>query len=113
MAHLAFCIRTHDATCLSSMKREWGRRDWQRDHFECKGNLYCKVGINTNYTDKQAPDRWIWKADCGAESRTEAEKREASDSLKSIVSIRGIGRGLYTAPPIFIKSTAKDGNANF
>ena len=103
-----------DARCdMSILDETVGPENWQRDHFECKGNLYCKVGINTNYTDKQAPDRWIWKADCGAESRTEAEKGEASDSFKRACVNWGIGRELYTAPPIFIKSTAKDGNANF
>ena len=72
-----------DARCdMSILDETVGPENWQRDHFECKGNLYCKVGINTNYKDAQAVDRWIWKADCGAESRTEAEKGEASDSFK-------------------------------
>lgn len=70
---------------------------WQRDHFECKGNLYCKVGIKCG-------DEWIWKADCGAESNTEAEKGEASDSFKRACVNWGIGRELYTSPFIWIKA---------
>ena len=40
---------------------------WQRKHYECKGNLFCSVGIKVG-------DEWIWKDDCGAESYTEKEK---------------------------------------
>ena len=98
---------------MSILDETVGPENWQRDHFECKGNLYCKVGINTNYKDAQAVDRWIWKADCGAESRTEAEKGEASDSFKRACVNWGIGRELYTSPPIFVKNIGKDGSANF
>lgn len=103
-----------DARCdMSILDETVGPENWQRDHFECKGNLYCKVGINTNYKDPKAVDRWIWKADCGAESRTEAEKGEASDSFKRACVNWGIGRELYTSPPIFVKNIGKDGSANF
>ena len=40
-----------------------GSSNWQREHYECKGNLYCRVGINTNYDKPDLPDRWIWKSD--------------------------------------------------
>ena len=58
-----------------------GSMNWQNKFYECKGNLYCSLGINTNYGTHE-PDRWIWKDDCGAESKTEAEKGEASDARK-------------------------------
>lgn len=80
-----------------------GAENWQRDHFECKGNLYCKVGINTNFEHPELPDRWIWKSDCGSESNTEAEKGEASDSFKRACVNWGIGRELYTSPFIWIE----------
>ena len=89
-----------------------GPENWQRDHFENKGNLFCKIGINTNFgTDK--PDRWVWKADCGTESNTEKEKGESSDSFKRAGFCWGIGRELYTAPLIFIRKADKDGNPNY
>ncbi|MBO4733961.1 MAG: hypothetical protein J5662_05725 [Clostridia bacterium] len=50
---------------------------WQRKHYECKGNLYCSVGIY----DEDLKE-WVWRDDCGAESYTEKEKGEASDSFK-------------------------------
>jgi hypothetical protein len=52
-----------------------GPAGWQREHYECKGNLFCRVGINVDGS-------WIWKSDCGTEPNTEAEKGEASDSFK-------------------------------
>lgn len=74
---------------------------WQRRHYECKGNLFCSVGILIN-------GEWVWKDDCGTESYTEKEKGEASDSFKRACVNWGIGRELYTAPLIYIP--AADGN---
>lgn len=54
-----------------------GAMDWQRDHKELKGNIYC--GISIWDKDKQ---QWITKWDCGKESFSEAEKGESSDSFK-------------------------------
>jgi hypothetical protein len=52
-----------------------GAENWQRDHKEVKGNLYCGIGINhpiTQTNEKGAiigiTDRWVWKWDCGVES---------------------------------------------
>lgn len=72
-----------------------GAENWQREHYECKGNLFCRVGIKCG-------DEWIWKSDCGTESNTEAQKGEASDSFKRACFNWGIGRELYTAPFIWI-----------
>lgn len=72
-----------------------GPENWQRDHKEIKGNLYCGVGLNT-------ANGWVWKWDCGVESNTEKEKGEASDSFKRACVNWGIGRELYTAPAIWI-----------
>ena len=79
-----------------------GAENWQREHYECKGNMYCRIGINTNYNKPDAPDRWVWKSDCGTESNTEAQKGEASDSFKRAGFNWGIGRELYTSPFIWI-----------
>ena len=80
-----------------------GPENWQRDHKEIKGNLYCGVGINT-------ADGWVWKWDCGTESNTEKEKGEASDSFKRACVNWGIGRELYTAPAIWIECNDKEWN---
>lgn len=81
-----------------------GIEGWQRDHYECKGNLFCRVGIKTSQGE------WIWKSDCGVESYTEKEKGEASDSFKRACTNLGIGRELYTSPFIFINcKTEHDG----
>ena len=74
-----------------------GAERWQREHYECKGNLFCRVSIDV--TGNQG---WVWKSDCGTESNTEAQKGEASDSFKRACFNWGIGRELYTAPFIWI-----------
>ncbi len=75
-----------------------GSENWQREHYECKGNLFCRVGIFVNGS-------WVWKSDCGAESNTEAQKGEASDSFKRACFNWGIGRELYTAPFIWVPAS--------
>lgn len=72
-----------------------GAQNWQRKHYDCKGNLFCSVGIRLD-------NEWIWKDDCGAESYTEKEKGESSDSFKRACVNWGIGRELYTSPFIWV-----------
>lgn len=79
-----------------------GAENWQREHYECKGNLFCRVGIRTCLKDNEAVAEWVWKSDCGVESNTEAQKGEASDSFKRACFNWGIGRELYTSPFIWI-----------
>ena len=81
-----------------------GAENWQREHYECKGNLFCRVGIDTNAQVENADPRWVWKADCGTESNTEAQKGEASDSFKRACFNWGIGRELYTSPFIWVSA---------
>ena len=82
-----------------------GAMNWKCDYKEIKGNLYCEIAIYNK--DLQ---QWITKSNCGVESNTEAEKGEASDSLKRAGFVWGIGRELYTAPFTYIKLTAEDFN---
>ena len=80
-----------------------GAMNWKCDYKEIKGNLYCEIAIYNK--DLQ---QWISKSNCGVESNTEAEKGEASDSLKRAGFVWGIGRELYTAPFTYIKLNADD-----
>lgn len=89
-----------------------GPERWQREHYECKGNLFCRVGISCFATvDMSGCDgdilspAWVWKSDCGVESNTEAQKGEASDSFKRACFNWGIGRELYTAPFIWVPAS--------
>lgn len=82
-----------------------GAENWQREHYECKGNLFCRVGLYCRTSpDGDAPNEWVWKSDCGTESNTEAQKGEASDSFKRACFNWGIGRELYTSPLIWVKA---------
>ena len=92
-----------DARCdMAILDETVGEDNWQRDHKEAKGNLYCGVAI---YDDKKK--EWVTKWDCGTESNTEKEKGEASDSFKRACVNWGIGRELYTAPFIKIDGNVK------
>lgn len=72
-----------------------GPENWQKEYYEVKGNVYCRVGINTE-------SGWAWKADCGIESNVDAQKGEASDAFKRAAVNWGIGRELYSGPRIKI-----------
>ena len=95
-----------DARCdMNVLDETVGAENWQREHYDCKGNLFCRVGIcvETKKGESIFPE-WVWKSDCGVESNTEAQKGEASDSFKRACFNWGIGRELYTAPFIWIKA---------
>ena len=79
-----------------------GAENWQREHYECKGNLFCQVGIDVNALAELNTPRWVFKSDCGVESNSEPQKGEASDSFKRACTNWGIGRELYTSPFIWI-----------
>lgn len=90
-----------DARCdMNILDESVGAENWQRDHYECKGNLFARVGIKCG-------NEWVWKADCGTESNTEKEKGEASDSFKRACVNWGIGRELYSSPFIWIGGHVK------
>ena len=89
-----------DARCdMNILDETVGEFNWNRDHKEIKGVVYCGVGIYN-----ADADRTVWKWDAGAESYTEKEKGEASDSFKRACFNWGIGRELYTAPLIYIRA---------
>ena len=85
-------------TDMNILDETVGSANWQDKFYEHKGILFCSLGINTNYSNSELPDRWIWKDDAGVESNTEAEKGNASDARKRAGFAWGIGRELYTAP---------------
>lgn len=70
-----------------------GAENWQREYYEVKGNVYCRIGIKFG-------DEWVWKSDCGVESNIDAAKGEASDASKRAAVAWGIGRELYSGPRI-------------
>lgn len=92
---------------MDILDEEYGPSFWQSEYKEIKGNLYCGIGVK----DKRLPEEyqdWVWKWDCGIESRADGEgnekKGEASDAFKRAGFKWGIGRELYTAPKIFVEA---------
>lgn len=102
-----------DARCdMAILDEVVGAENWQREHYECKGNLFCRVGIKCR-NPSDLTTEWVFKSDCGTESNTEAEKGEASDSFKRACVNWGIGRELYTSPFIWIPTTDNKGQQNY
>jgi hypothetical protein len=98
-------------TDMDILDETFGVAGWQCEYETIKDNLYCKIGI---WSEKH--NQWIWKQDCGIESRADGEgnekKGEASDAFKRAGFKVGIGRELYTSPKILIQAeviTGKDG----
>jgi hypothetical protein len=101
-----------DARCdMNILDETVGAENWMREHYECKGNLFCRVTINANYKNPEQEPRWISKADCGSESNTEKEKGESSVSFKRACVCWNIGRELYTKIPIFINTPTEQDNS--
>lgn len=87
-----------DARCdMNVLDEAVGPLNWKREH--TRDNKNCIVSI----WDKDKSE-WVSKEDTGTESNTEAEKGLASDSFKRACVNWGIGRELYTAPFIWVKS---------
>ena len=104
-------------TDMDILDEEFGPMNWQSEYREIKENMYAGIGVRDTETKE-----WVWKWDCGIESRADGDgnekKGEASDAFKRAGFKWGIGRALYTAPFIFIpadavelKKTAKGGLA--
>lgn len=79
-----------------------GPENWQCRFYECKGTLFCSIGIRVEHSD--GTSEWVWKDNAGSPSNMEAAKGEASDCIKRSGFAWGIGRCLYTAPFIWVNS---------
>lgn len=89
-----------DARCdMKILDEAVGPENWKRSHELINGNLFCNVSIWD-----EGKKEWVTKQDVGTESYTEKEKGQASDAFKRACFNWGIGRELYTAPFIWIKS---------
>lgn len=75
---------------------------WNCSFEDIKGNLFCTISIKNDDGTVTA------KSDCGTESKTEAEKGEASDAFKRAGFKWGIGRELYSAPNIILPASDND-----
>ena len=87
---------------MDMLDEQYGVLGWQTEYKEIKGNLYCGIGVKDTNSKE-----WVWKWDCGIESRADGDghekKGEASDAFKRAGFKWGIGRELYTSPFIFIQ----------
>ena len=89
-------------TDMAILDEAVGPMNRQRQHL--RDNANCIISIWDS--EKKM---WVGKEDTGTESNTEAEKGLASDSFKRAGFNWGIGRELYTAPLIYVKSEDKTG----
>lgn len=97
---------------MAMLDTEFGPMNWQSDYKVVKDNLYCGIGVR----DKETKE-WVWKWDCGIESREDDEgnqkKGEASDAFKRAGFKWGIGVELYTSPFIFAKVETVQSNGKW
>lgn len=102
---------------MAILDETYGAMNWQSDYKVVKDNLYCGIGVY----NKDTKD-WIWKWDCGIESREDEEgnqkKGEASDAFKRAGFKWGIGVELYSAPFTFatvetVGEKGKDGKIRY
>jgi len=94
---------------MAILDETYGAMNWQSDYKVVKDNLYCGIGVRNKDTEN-----WVWKWDCGIESREDEEgnqkKGEASDAFKRAGFKWGIGVELYSSPFIFASvATEQDG----
>lgn len=89
----------------NALDKQVGQFNWQKKYYECKGNLFCEIGI---YDEEKK--EWIWKGDCGTETQAEAGKGESSDAMKRAGFQWGIGRELYYSPFIWISAETVKSN---
>lgn len=94
-------------TDMQLLDETFGGHHWQCDYKTINGALYCGIGVY-DPTIKE----WVWKWDCGIESRADEDgnekKGEASDAFKRAGFKWGIGRELYTAPFIWANVPTKN-----
>lgn len=90
---------------MQILDEEFGKENWQCDYKTINGVLYCGIGV-------RSAGEWVWKWDCGIESKSDdagnEKKGEASDAFKRAGFKWGIGRELYTAPFIWAKVPVED-----
>lgn len=84
-------------TDMDILDETQGAENWQREHKEINGTIYCGVSI---WSEKR--NQFITKWDAGSESFSDKEKGAASDSFKRACVNFGIGRELYSTPSIKI-----------
>lgn len=96
-------------TDMQLLDETFGAENWQCDYKTINGVLYCGIGVLR--VDNGQPS-WVWKWDCGIESRADEDgnekKGEASDAFKRAGFKWGIGRELYTAPFIWANVPTKN-----
>ena len=97
---------------MAILDETYGAMNWQSDYKVVKDNLYCGIGVRNKDTEN-----WVWKWDCGIESREDDEgnqkKGEASDAFKRAGFKWGIGVELYTSPFVFAKVETVQNNGKW
>ena len=99
VAGLRLLLFKEAKTDMNVLDETFGAMMWKREHVLVGNYLTCIVSVKDPETGA-----WVSKQDVGSsDNRTETEKSAFSDSFKRACVSWGIGRELYSAPPIWIK----------
>jgi len=79
-----------------------GRENWCDKYEEVKGRLFCSIGIKIG-------NEWVFKSDCGTESKVDKEKGESSDAFKRAGVKWGINRDAYRVGLVELKGKEYNG----
>jgi hypothetical protein len=103
----AQCVAYIDARDVMDLLDEVvGAGNWQSDFKEIGGKIYGGIAILIE-------GQWVWKWDCGSESKMEAEKGQSSDAFKRAGVKWGIGRFLYEKPIKYLTANAVNTGNNY
>lgn len=105
-SEVSFLLYKDARVDMDILDETYGPMNWKREH--SRDNANCVVSI---WDD--AKKQWIPKEDVGMPSFADADKGLASDSFKRACVNVGIGRELYSAPPIVIARNLLDVRQNF
>jgi len=110
-AGVALLLYKTSRTDMDLLDSVVGSMNWTKTYRDIDGVLYCSVGIRNPENGE-----WVYKEDCGIESRADGKgnekKGEASDAFKRAGFCWGIGRELYSSPAIFARvPTKQNGNS--
>ena len=88
---------------MAALDERFGPLNWKKTYRSIGDSLFCTVSVWD-----EGKGCWVDREDVGTETQVAEEKGQASDAFKRACYNWGIGRELYSAPPIWIPLEKKE-----